>query len=151
MLFYVSILIVSLPFSEKLLEQFGAFEIVTPTRVTEAGDKFPTTVHFKRRKRSVVDTASNSSDQWGSSRVHYKISAFGQDFNLNLTLESGFIAPLYTVTILGVPSRGNLTDSSPEGGAEEDTEFQHCFYKGHVNAETEHAAVISLCSGMVSL
>ncbi|KAJ8361216.1 hypothetical protein SKAU_G00177410 [Synaphobranchus kaupii] len=133
----------------KLLEQFGAFEIVTPTRVNEAGDKLPTSVHFKRKKRSVVDTTNNSSDQWASSRIHYRISAFGQDFHLNLTLESGFIAPLYTVTILGVPSRDNLTDSSPEGDAEEDTEFQHCFYKGHVNAKTEHTAVISLCSGML--
>lgn len=145
------LLLFSLPFSEKLLEQFGAFEIVTPTRVNEAGDKLPTSVHFKRKKRSVVDTANNSSDPWASSRIHYRISAFGQDFHLNLTHESGFIAPLYTVTILGVSSRGNLTDSSPEGDAEEDTEFQHCFYKGHVNAKTEHTAVISLCSGMVSV
>ncbi|XP_036386252.1 A disintegrin and metalloproteinase with thrombospondin motifs 9 [Megalops cyprinoides] len=132
----------------KLLEQLGAYEIVTPTRVNEAGDKLPTSVHFKRKKRSVVGTPNNSSDQWASSRIHYRISAFGQDFHLNLTLESGFIAPLYTVTILGVPSRSNLTDSSLEGDAEEDTEFQHCFYKGHVNSKTEHTAVISLCSGM---
>ncbi|KAI1890950.1 hypothetical protein AGOR_G00158860 [Albula goreensis] len=133
----------------KLLEQLGAFEIVTPTRVNEAGDKLPASVHFKRKKRSVGDTTNNSSDQWASSRIHYRISAFGQDFHLNLTPESGFIAPLYTVTILGAPSRSNLTDSAPEGDADEDTEFQHCFYKGHVNAKTEHTAVISLCSGML--
>ncbi|XP_030632604.1 A disintegrin and metalloproteinase with thrombospondin motifs 9 [Chanos chanos] len=131
----------------KLPEQLGAYEIVTPSRVNEAGDKLPTSVHFKRKKRS-IDAAGNVSDHWASERIHYRIYAFGQLYHLNLTLESGFIAPLYTVTILGVPNRGNLTDFSQEG-EEEDTDYQHCFYKGHVNAKTEHTAVISLCSGLL--
>ncbi|MGH0133046.1 UNVERIFIED_CONTAM: hypothetical protein FKN15_036208, partial [Acipenser sinensis] len=73
------------------------------------------------------------------------IVAFGLDFHLNLTADSGFIAPLYTVTQLGVPLSNNQTDLHPE---EEDTDFKHCFYTGHVNAQPEHTAVISLCSGL---
>uniref|UniRef100_A0A8C5C4L8 ADAM metallopeptidase with thrombospondin type 1 motif 9 n=1 Tax=Gadus morhua TaxID=8049 RepID=A0A8C5C4L8_GADMO len=120
-----------------------AYEIITPVRVNEAGGQFPTSVHFKRKRRSLDRDASNATDQWASSNIHYRISAFGQDYHLNLTLESGFIAPMYTVTVLGVP-RGGKGEVD-----EEDTELNHCFYKGHVNAHAEHAAVISLCSGLL--
>lgn len=135
------------PSSAKLL-QFGSYEIVTPARLNEVGDQLPTGVHFKRRKRSTDPTTANISHHWTSPHAYYQISAFGQDYYLNLTLESGFIAPVYTVTILGASSEGH---NSVEGEEEEDTEYQHCFYKGHVNAGQEHTAVISLCSGLVSL
>uniref|UniRef100_A0A672GMH5 ADAM metallopeptidase with thrombospondin type 1 motif, 9 n=1 Tax=Salarias fasciatus TaxID=181472 RepID=A0A672GMH5_SALFA len=119
-------------------EEIGAYEIVTPVRVNEAGDKFPTGVHFKRKRRSLDEGTGNTTDHWASPNIHYRISAFGQSYHLNLTLESGFIAPLYTVTILGVPRGDNITDF-----------LRHCFYKGHVNAHADHAAVISLCSGLL--
>lgn len=124
--------------------EFGAYEIVTPARVNEAGDILPTGVHFKRRKRSTDPITSNISHHWASPHVYYQISAFGQDYYLNLTVESGFIAPVYTVTVVGASSESH--DSG-----EDNTEYQHCFYKGHVNAGHEHTAVISLCSGLVSL
>uniref|UniRef100_A0A8C5BKQ3 ADAM metallopeptidase with thrombospondin type 1 motif 9 n=1 Tax=Gadus morhua TaxID=8049 RepID=A0A8C5BKQ3_GADMO len=136
------------------MNELRAYEIITPVRVNEAGGQFPTSVHFKRKRRSLDRDASNATDQWASSNIHYRISAFGQDYHLNLTLESGFIAPMYTVTVLGVPRGGsNITDFWGGGGEgevdEEDTELNHCFYKGHVNAHAEHAAVISLCSGLL--
>uniref|UniRef100_A0A671LTY8 A disintegrin and metalloproteinase with thrombospondin motifs 9-like n=1 Tax=Sinocyclocheilus anshuiensis TaxID=1608454 RepID=A0A671LTY8_9TELE len=127
------------------LSHFGAYEIVTPARVNESGDKLPTGVHFKRRKRSTDPVTGNISHHWTSPHVYYQLSAFGQDYYLNLTLESGFIAPVYTVTILGASSEGY----NSEEGQEEDTEYQHCFYKGHVNAGQEHTAVINLCSGLL--
>uniref|UniRef100_A0A3Q0RHB0 ADAM metallopeptidase with thrombospondin type 1 motif 9 n=1 Tax=Amphilophus citrinellus TaxID=61819 RepID=A0A3Q0RHB0_AMPCI len=134
-------------------EEIGAYEIVTPVRVNEAGDKFPTSVHFKRKRRSLDEGTGNTTDHWASPNIHYRISAFGQNYHLNLTLDSGFIAPLYTVTILGVARGDNVTDfAADEEGEEEeeeDTELRHCFYKGHVNAHAEHAAVISLCSGLL--
>uniref|UniRef100_H3D0N5 ADAM metallopeptidase with thrombospondin type 1 motif, 9 n=1 Tax=Tetraodon nigroviridis TaxID=99883 RepID=H3D0N5_TETNG len=139
-------------------EEIDAYEIVTPVRVNEAGDKFPTSVHFKRKRRSLDQGADNSTDHWASPNIHYRISAFGHSYHLNLTLESGFIAPLYTVTVLGVPRGDNITDFATDGeevpppaeaAEEEDTELRHCFYKGHVNAQGEHAAVISLCSGLL--
>lgn len=134
-------------------DEIGAYEIVTPVRVNEAGDKFPTSVHFKRKRRSLDESTGNTTDHWASPNIHYRISAFGQNYHLNLTLDSGFIAPLYTVTVLGVPRGDNITDFATDGEGEEeeeDTELRHCFYKGHVNAQAEHAAVISLCSGLVS-
>lgn len=118
--------------------------------MNEAGDKFPTSVHFKRKRRSLDEGTGNSTDHWASPNIHYRISAFGQDYHLNLTLDSGFIAPLYTVTILGVARGENVTDFAADEREEEDTELRHCFYKGQVNAHAEHAAVISLCSGLVS-
>uniref|UniRef100_A0A3P8V006 ADAM metallopeptidase with thrombospondin type 1 motif 9 n=1 Tax=Cynoglossus semilaevis TaxID=244447 RepID=A0A3P8V006_CYNSE len=130
-------------------EKLGAYEIVTPVRVNGAGDKFPNSVHFKRKRRSLEEGAEDSTDHWASPDIHYRISAFGQNFDLNLTLDSGFIAPLYTVTILGIPQRDNLTDSTGDKTDEEDTELKHCFYKGHVNAKSQHTAVISLCSGLL--
>nr|XP_019942000.1 PREDICTED: A disintegrin and metalloproteinase with thrombospondin motifs 9 [Paralichthys olivaceus] len=137
--------------SSTVKEEVGAYEIVTPLRVNEAGDKFPTSVHFKRKRRSLDESTGNSTDHWASPNIHYRISAFGQSYHLNLTLDSGFIAPFYTVTILGVPRGDNITDFATDGEVEEEenTELRHCFYKGHVNAQAEHAAVISLCSGLL--
>uniref|UniRef100_A0A669EEA7 ADAM metallopeptidase with thrombospondin type 1 motif, 9 n=1 Tax=Oreochromis niloticus TaxID=8128 RepID=A0A669EEA7_ORENI len=138
---------------ETINSRIGAYEIVTPVRVNEAGDNFPTSVHFKRKRRSLDEGTSNSTDHWAAPNIHYRISAFGQDYHLNLTLDSGFIAPLYTVTILGVARGENVTDFAADEREdeedEEDTELRHCFYKGQVNAHAEHAAVISLCSGLL--
>ncbi|XP_029103687.1 A disintegrin and metalloproteinase with thrombospondin motifs 9 isoform X2 [Scleropages formosus] len=128
---------------EKLFEQLGAYEIASPVRVNDGGETFPSSAHFKRRRRSLEAAADTESEHWTASRVHYKLSAFGQDFHLDLRPETAFIAPLYTVSVLGEP-RANFSED-----LEEDTEFQHCFYKGHVNAKEEHTAVISLCSGLL--
>uniref|UniRef100_A0A8D3D779 ADAM metallopeptidase with thrombospondin type 1 motif 9 n=1 Tax=Scophthalmus maximus TaxID=52904 RepID=A0A8D3D779_SCOMX len=107
----------------------------------------------------LVEPAPSWGESWRTAEhiavnyIHYRISAFGQNYHLNLTLDSGFIAPFYTVTILGVPGGDNVTDFATDGEEEEeeeDTELRHCFYKGHVNAQAEHAAVISLCAGLVS-
>ncbi|XP_061542969.1 A disintegrin and metalloproteinase with thrombospondin motifs 9 isoform X3 [Phycodurus eques] len=125
-------------------EEIGAYEIVRPVRVDGAGDKFPSSVHFKRKRRSLDEDSDNATAHWSSPNIHYRISAFGQNYHLNLTLDSGFIAPLYTVTIFEVPRGDNVTEEEEE----EDTELRHCFYKGQVNAKSEHAAVISLCSGL---
>uniref|UniRef100_A0A4W3IQJ7 Peptidase M12B domain-containing protein n=1 Tax=Callorhinchus milii TaxID=7868 RepID=A0A4W3IQJ7_CALMI len=68
-------------------------------------------------------------------RTHYRIAAFGQRFHLNLSADSGFVAPTYQVTHLGGGPRGHA----------------HCFYTGHVNADIGHTAVVSLCTGLVTL
>ncbi|TNN31876.1 A disintegrin and metalloproteinase with thrombospondin motifs 9 [Liparis tanakae] len=138
--------------------EIGAYEIVTPVRVSESGDEFPTSVHFKRKRRSLSEGSGtgNGTDNWASPNTHYRISAFGRHYHLNLTMDSGFIAPLYTVTVLGEPRGDNGTfvatdgeEEEEEKEKEEDTELRHCFYKGLVNARAEHAAVISLCSGLL--
>ncbi|XP_053508704.1 A disintegrin and metalloproteinase with thrombospondin motifs 9 [Ictalurus furcatus] len=126
------------------LEHTRAHEIVTPIRVTEAGDALPQSAHFRRRKRSADNDTEPA--HWESEHVHYRLSAFGRDYHLNLTLEAGFIAPLYTVSIVGAMNRTHQEEKEVE---EDETVYRHCFYKGHVNGETEHAAVISLCSGLL--
>uniref|UniRef100_A0A8C6Q4T0 ADAM metallopeptidase with thrombospondin type 1 motif 20 n=1 Tax=Nothobranchius furzeri TaxID=105023 RepID=A0A8C6Q4T0_NOTFU len=112
------------------------YEIITPLRVNDFGESFPHKLHYRRRRRSVND------DLLGS-RLLYRIDAFGERFHLNLSADSSFIAPSYRVTHLGADQR-NLTDSRDPDN------MRHCFYRGHVNARSEHAAVFSLCTGLVS-
>ncbi|XP_037388444.1 A disintegrin and metalloproteinase with thrombospondin motifs 9 [Pygocentrus nattereri] len=128
--------------------QLGAYQIVTPARVDEAGEPLPASAHFKRRRRSVE--APGEHEHWVTERVHYRIAAFGQDYRLNLTLDSSFLAPAYSVTVLGLGGGRNFTEEEKaEEEEEEETAYEHCFYRGHVNAHAEHAAVISLCSGLL--
>ncbi|XP_045145747.1 A disintegrin and metalloproteinase with thrombospondin motifs 9 isoform X1 [Echinops telfairi] len=135
------------PRQVKLLETLSEYEIASPVRVNARGEPFPRNVHFKRRRRSI----NSASDPWPafassstSSRAHYRLSAFGQQFLFNLTAHAGFIAPRFTVTLLGAPGVNQTKFYS-----EEEAELKHCFYKGHVNTKSEHRAVISLCSGML--
>ncbi|GAB1291091.1 A disintegrin-like and metallopeptidase (reprolysin type) with thrombospondin type 1 motif, 9 [Apodemus speciosus] len=139
------------PRQVKLLESLSEYEIASPIRVNPLGEPFPTNVHFKRRRRSINSAsdpwpafASSSSSSSTSSQEHYRLSAFGQQFLFNLTAHTGFIAPLFTVTLLGEPGVNQTKLYS-----EEEMELRHCFYKGHVNTKSEHSAVISLCSGMM--
>ncbi|XP_025025937.1 A disintegrin and metalloproteinase with thrombospondin motifs 9 isoform X3 [Python bivittatus] len=138
----------------KLLETLREYEIVIPTRVNELGEPLPAKVHFQRKKRSlpseakpwILDALSSSisSSSFSTTQVHYRLEAFGQHFVFNLTAHSGFIAPLFTVSFLGEPEV-NQTNFYTE----EESDIKHCFYRGHVNTEPQHTAVISLCSGML--
>ncbi|XP_028666607.2 A disintegrin and metalloproteinase with thrombospondin motifs 20-like isoform X1 [Erpetoichthys calabaricus] len=125
------------PKQANLVKQVSAYEIITPIRVNDFGETFPPMQHFKRRKRSL------SSDLWGT-RTHYKIDAFGQHFHLNLTADSGFIAPSYSVVHLGAESskRSDLYKEMSD-------DIRHCFFKGHVNDKREYTAVFSVCTGLV--
>ncbi|PNI79909.1 ADAMTS9 isoform 2 [Pan troglodytes] len=138
------------PRQVKLLETLSEYEIVSPIRVNALGEPFPTNVHFKRTRRSINSATdpwpafASSSSSSTSSQAHYRLSAFGQQFLFNLTANAGFIAPLFTVTLLGTPGVNQTKFYS-----EEEAELKHCFYKGYVNTNSEHTAVISLCSGML--
>uniref|UniRef100_A0A673I6B9 A disintegrin and metalloproteinase with thrombospondin motifs 20-like n=1 Tax=Sinocyclocheilus rhinocerous TaxID=307959 RepID=A0A673I6B9_9TELE len=113
------------------IRQLSAYEIITPVRLNDFGESFPHRLHYRRRRRSAAAELSGS-------RAHYRIEAFGQAFQLNLTADSGFIAPSYTVLHLGEEeTRGDAAD------------LRHCFFRGHVNARREHHAVFSLCTGLV--
>ena len=151
LLLHVSLLLPAV----KLLETLSEYEIASPIRVNALGEPVSTNVHFKRRRRSInaasdpwPASASSSSSSSTSDQEHYRLSAFGQQFLFNLSAHSGFIAPLFTVTLLGTPGENQTKFYS-----EEEAELKHCFYKGHVNTKStksQHTAVISLCSGMVS-
>lgn len=103
--------------------------------MNDFGESFPHKLHYKRKRRSA--------DEDLSLRAHYRIDAFGQQFHLNLSADSGFIAPSYTVTHLGL-------EHSNDTSADLSDDMRHCFFKGHVNSKTEFQAVFSLCTGLVS-
>nr|XP_055048355.1 A disintegrin and metalloproteinase with thrombospondin motifs 20 [Misgurnus anguillicaudatus] len=117
------------PKQESFIRQLSSYEIITPVRLNEFGESIPHRLHYRRRKRSADTEVSDL-------RAHYRIEAFGQRFHLNLTADSGFIAPTYTVVHLGEEEHHAA-------------DLRHCFYKGHVNALQEHQAVFSLCTGLV--
>uniref|UniRef100_A0A4W4GZL7 ADAM metallopeptidase with thrombospondin type 1 motif 20 n=1 Tax=Electrophorus electricus TaxID=8005 RepID=A0A4W4GZL7_ELEEL len=127
---------VLISFSETFIKQLSSYEIITPIRLNDFGELFPDQFHYRRRRRSVdADLLAM--------RAHYRIEAFGQRFHLNLTADSGFIAPSYTVTHLG-------EDKRHENDTHQDVnDMRHCFFRGHVNAKSEHHAVFSLCTGLI--
>ncbi|XP_067292715.1 A disintegrin and metalloproteinase with thrombospondin motifs 20-like [Pseudorasbora parva] len=116
---------------ESFIRQLSSYEIVTPVRLNDFGESFPHRLHYRRRRRSTEAEVS-------ASRAHYRIEAFGQAFHLNLTADSGFIAPSYTVLHLG--------EEENHGGV---ADLRHCFFRGHVNAHSDHRAVFSLCTGLI--
>ncbi|KAJ8262284.1 hypothetical protein GJAV_G00164710 [Gymnothorax javanicus] len=124
------------PKQESFIKQLSSYEIITPLRVNDFGETFPHALHYRRRRRSADAGFSGL-------RAHYRIDAFGQRFHLNLTADSGFIAPSYTVTHLGV-ELSNYTDSQQDG-----TDMRHCFFSGHVNSKSDFPAVFSLCTGLI--
>lgn len=117
--------------SEKFIKQLSSYEIITPVRVDDFGESFPHALHYRSRR--------SARDEVSGARALYRIDAFGQRFQLNLSADSSFIAPSYTLTHLGAdvqdPARSDM---------------RHCFFRGHVDAKREHAAVFSLCTGLVS-
>uniref|UniRef100_A0A4W5Q4S7 ADAM metallopeptidase with thrombospondin type 1 motif 20 n=1 Tax=Hucho hucho TaxID=62062 RepID=A0A4W5Q4S7_9TELE len=126
------------PKQESFIKQLSSYEIITPLRINDFGESFPRKLHYKRKRRSV------NADYSPGLRAHYRIDAFGQRFHLNLTADSGFIAPTYTVTHLGA-EHSNVTESRQQ----DLSDMRHCFFRGHVNAQIESTAVFSLCTGLM--
>ncbi|XP_053741370.1 A disintegrin and metalloproteinase with thrombospondin motifs 20 isoform X1 [Synchiropus splendidus] len=118
------------PKQEELVRRLPAYEVISPVRVNDFGESFPQQMHFRRRRRSLDDDLS------AAQRVHYRLDAFGQRFHLNLSADSDFIAPTYSVTHLGADQ------DSPD-------DMRHCFFRGHVNSRSEQPAVLSLCTGLM--
>lgn len=124
--------------AEALVRTLASYEVVTPARVNEFGEVFPQSHHFSRRKRS------SEAPEPTPFRTHYRISAYGQLFQLNLSADAAFLAESYTEVHLGAPARGAEERRAVSPG------LRHCFYRGQVNAREDHVAVFSLCGGLVS-
>ncbi|XP_034983887.2 A disintegrin and metalloproteinase with thrombospondin motifs 20 isoform X1 [Zootoca vivipara] len=120
------------PKQETLVKHLPSYEIVTPMRVNEFGETFPHTHHFKRRKRSMETGVEPT-----PFRTHYRLSAYGQVFQLNLSADTSFIAPRYIEVHVGATERPPPSD------------LRHCFYRGHVNAQEMHTAIFSICGGLM--
>ncbi|XP_077314017.1 A disintegrin and metalloproteinase with thrombospondin motifs 15 [Lithobates pipiens] len=67
--------------------------------------------------------------------VIFQISAFQEDFYLNLSPDSQFIAPAFSVDF-----PGSVPKPSPS--------LRHCFYSGDVNSDRDSFAALSLCGGL---
>lgn len=124
--------------AEALVRTLASYEVVTPARVNEFGEVFPKSHHFSRRKRSAEALEPTPF------RTHYRIRAYGQVFQLNLSADAAFLAAGYTEVHLGAPAlRAEERRTAPP-------DLRHCFYRGQVNAREDHTAVFSLCGGLVS-
>ncbi|XP_015414045.1 PREDICTED: A disintegrin and metalloproteinase with thrombospondin motifs 20 [Myotis davidii] len=122
---------------EALVRTLTSYEVVTPARVNEFGEVFPQSHHFSRRKRS------SEAPEPPPFRTHYRISAYGQLFQLNLSADAAFLAEGFTEVHLGTPARGAEESRAVSPG------LRHCFYRGQVNAREDHIAVFSLCGGLM--
>ncbi|KAJ1175049.1 hypothetical protein NDU88_000340 [Pleurodeles waltl] len=71
--------------------------------------------------------------------VIFQISAFQEDFYLNLTPDAQFIAPAFAMQYLST----NAKPSNPQGA-----NLRHCFYSGEVNSDRDSFAALSLCGGL---
>ncbi|XP_051706363.1 A disintegrin and metalloproteinase with thrombospondin motifs 20 isoform X2 [Oryctolagus cuniculus] len=125
------------PRQEALVKTLTSYEVVTPERVDEFGAAFPESRHFSRRRRSP------GAPEPTPALTLYRISAYGQLFQLNLSADATFLAAGYTEVHLGAPARG----AHERGAAPPD--LRHCFYRGRVNARAEFTAVFSLCGGLM--
>ncbi|XP_018430402.1 PREDICTED: A disintegrin and metalloproteinase with thrombospondin motifs 15 [Nanorana parkeri] len=67
--------------------------------------------------------------------VIFQISAFQEDFYLNLSPDSQFIAPAFSMHFPGTAPK-----PSPS--------LRHCFYSGDVNSHRDSFAALSLCGGL---
>nr|XP_004668589.2 A disintegrin and metalloproteinase with thrombospondin motifs 20 isoform X2 [Jaculus jaculus] len=121
------------PRQEALVKTLASYEVVIPARVNEFGAVFPQNRHFSRKKRS------SGTPEPAPLRALYRISAFGQLFQLNLSADAAFLAAGYTEVHLGTPGQRGAAPS----------DLRHCFYRGQVNAREDHTAVVSLCGGLV--
>ncbi|XP_063528717.1 A disintegrin and metalloproteinase with thrombospondin motifs 20 isoform X6 [Pongo pygmaeus] len=124
------------PRQETLVRTLTSYEVVIPERVNEFGEVFPQSHHFSRRKRS------SEALEPMPFRTHYRFTAYGQLFQLNLTADASFLAASYSEVHLGTPERGAWErDAGP-------SDLRHCFYRGQVNSQEDYKAVVSLCGGL---
>ncbi|KAE8592011.1 hypothetical protein XENTR_v10018627 [Xenopus tropicalis] len=67
--------------------------------------------------------------------VIFQITAFYEDFYLNLIPDAQFIAPAFSMHF-----PGSIPKQSPD--------LRHCFYSGDVNSDRDSFAALSLCGGL---
>uniref|UniRef100_A0A8C4NFA2 ADAM metallopeptidase with thrombospondin type 1 motif, 16 n=1 Tax=Eptatretus burgeri TaxID=7764 RepID=A0A8C4NFA2_EPTBU len=76
--------------------------------------------------------------------LHYRLSAFGQHFELKLAPVKALVAPGFSVYVLGeagISRREVFAVGTPE---------EFCFYQGELPSHPGSSAAIALCHGLVS-
>lgn len=89
--------------------------------------------HQRLVKNSLFSVEENTLPQ----RVVFKISAFEQDFVLDLHSDSSFLAPSFS----------SHTDATTQNSAQS-ADVSRCFYAGEVNSDPLSYAALSLCKGL---
>ncbi|XP_073696007.1 A disintegrin and metalloproteinase with thrombospondin motifs 15a [Garra rufa] len=84
-----------------------------------------------------LDHVKNNLVSAEDNTVVFKISAFEQDFVLELHPDSSFIAPAFSTH----------TDSTAQNSAHTE-DLSRCFYAGEVNSDAYSYAALSLCKGL---
>ncbi|CAG03070.1 unnamed protein product, partial [Tetraodon nigroviridis] len=105
------------------------YVFVTPVEVSSDGGYLSHDVSGRRHRtqRSL------------SSSVHYRLSAFGRDMQLDLH-PSSVVGPGFTVQSLGSEGITTVTD---------DAGFHSCLYQGFIRNLSSSSAALSTCSGLV--
>lgn len=107
------------------------YVFVTPVEVSSDG----------RYVSHDVTGRSHRSRRSLSSSVHYRLSAFGQDMQLDLH-PSSVVGPGFTVQSLSSESITTVKDAAG---------FHNCLYQGFIRNLSSSSAALSTCSGLVSV
>ncbi|XP_048588500.1 A disintegrin and metalloproteinase with thrombospondin motifs 9 isoform X2 [Nematostella vectensis] len=102
---------------------------VTPVRVNETGDAFPSSQQFLSYSSSVRD----------SGPLYYNLTVYGRTLRLRLLRDhSGFVSP--GLVVEHVFSAGHKLPL--------DSGLAHCFYTGSIQGDSLSSAILSVCHGL---
>ncbi|XP_071486774.1 A disintegrin and metalloproteinase with thrombospondin motifs 6-like [Diadema antillarum] len=140
-------------YHDELQRRVGDHEIIIPTLVDHRGDflSFDVINSRKRTRRHVPNDDGNAAEEGAFSshkleggshrphhpRINYKLSAYGSEFHLNLTLNHRLTSKTFLVEYLnatGVERRHQNVD--------------HCHYHGSIVGHERSKVAISNCRGL---
>ena len=130
-------------FAEHLLANLEHYEVIVPMQVDQQGRVLRKQIQPSHRGKRHVALSLDESDVLNSksSQLHYMLSAYGKSFHLNLTLNTEFLAPNFTVELRG---KDGASYNSAEG-------VTKCHYIGHLKNIPNSRVIISNCLGLVSI
>ena len=113
-----------------ILTQFLLY--LNPAYCMEVDFCIPVRVDHQRHEKHLHRRAEEIEER----QIVFRLSAFKQEFYLQLTPDSSFLAP------------GSLPLESSSSASNETSDLRECFYSGNVNAEPDSFAALSLCKGL---
>ncbi len=117
----------------------GQHQIVIPSLVDENGHHVSYDI-INSRKRTRREALSGPETAAAERQLHYKLSAYGSNFHLNLSLNTNLVTRNFLVEYLdehGVSQRHRTIDD--------------CHYHGYLVGHDISSVAISNCRGLVSI
>ncbi|KAK7883176.1 hypothetical protein WMY93_029350 [Mugilogobius chulae] len=74
----------------------------------------------------------------------FVLSAFGEDFTLNLIPDTSFLSPYFSIQRI----RSGRLDNTMNRTEESEGHLRNCFYSGNVDGDQSSVVALSLCSGI---